>query len=97
MQCRQVLECARRCAALDADGCLPSAGDFPAAFSFNSDTLSVDSIESDPTVDASTVVPNLKSLALSGFDKVNILAAVDLAQDDITNLKVVSIHRHHGA
>src|SRR5688572_26214285 len=66
------------------------------AFSFDSDTLSVNPVGADPTVDASAVVANLESVGLSGFDEVNVLAAVHLAQDDITNLQFVRIRRHNG-
>jgi hypothetical protein len=67
------------------------------ASSFDPDTLSVDSIGADPAVNASAIVPNLESVALSGFNEVDILAAVDLAQDNITDLKVVRIRRNNGA
>jgi hypothetical protein len=67
------------------------------ARSFNSDTFSVNPTGTDPTVDASAIVPDLKLVALSGLDEVNVLVAVDLAQNDVTNLKVVRIRRHDGA
>ena len=65
--------------------------------SFDSGTLSVNAIGSNPTVDATAIVPNLKSVALSGFDKVNVLEAVDFAEDDITDLKLIGIGRRDGA
>jgi len=49
------------------------------AFSFDSNTLSIDAIRPDPTVDASTIIANLESVALPGFDEMNVLAAVHLA------------------
>jgi hypothetical protein len=67
------------------------------AFSFDSDTLSVNRIGPYPAVDTSAIVPNLESVALSGLDEVDILVAVDLAQNDITDFKVVRIRRHNGA
>jgi hypothetical protein len=68
-----------------------------ADFSFDSDTLSVDPIGANPTVDPSAIVPNLESVALSGLDEMDILVAVDLAQNDVTDRQVVKIHRHNGA
>lgn len=67
------------------------------AHSFNSDTLSVDAIRTDPTVDAPAIVANLESVALPGLDEVNILVPVNLAQDDVANLKIVRSCRHNGA
>ena len=39
---------------------------------FDVDTLAVDGIGTDPAVDAAAVIPDLKSLALNGFDQMNI-------------------------
>jgi len=67
------------------------------AFSFYPDALSVDGIRADPTIDAPAIIANLESVALPGFDEMNILVTVDFAQDAVTNLEVVRIRRHNGA
>ena len=69
----------------------------PTGVSFNPDTLSVDAVGTDPTVDVAAVVANLKPVALPGFDEVGVLVTVDLAQNNITNLQVIRMRRHNGA
>jgi hypothetical protein len=67
------------------------------AFSFDLNAFSVDPVGANPTVDTSAIVPDLESVALSGLDEVDILVAIDLAQDYIPNLNVVRIRRNNGA
>ena len=43
------------------------------------------------------LVQNVEPVALPGFDEVDILVTVDLAQNNITNLEVVRIRRNNGA
>lgn len=63
------------------------------AFSFDSDTLTVNSIQTDPTVNPSAIVADLETVALPGFDKMDVLVTVHLAQNDITDSQVVWIRR----
>jgi hypothetical protein len=63
--------------------------------SLNTNTLSVDTIHANPAVDSSTIVPNLESVALFGFDEVKILAALDLAQDNVSHIEIIRTGRRH--
>ena len=50
-------------------------------------TLPVNRRGRDPSVDTTAVIADLKPFALNCFDQVDVLVAVDFAQDDIADLK----------
>jgi hypothetical protein len=65
--------------------------------SFNANAFAIDAVRGNPAVDASAIVPNLKTVALTGFNQMDVMETVYLAQDDISNLKLVEIDRRHRA
>jgi hypothetical protein len=65
--------------------------------SFNPDTFSEYAVCTNPSVNAPAIIANLKSVALSGFDEMNVLETVNLAQNDVTNLKIARARRNNGA
>jgi hypothetical protein len=76
---------------------VPIGNDLMLTESFDPDAFSVNAIRAYPAVDAAAVIADLEPVSLPGFDEVDILATVDLAQHDIARLKVVRSCRHHGA
>lgn len=43
----------------------------------------------DPTIDATAIVADLELIASAGFNNMEILSSVDLAKNDVSNLKLI--------
>jgi hypothetical protein len=54
---------------------------------FNPRTLPKNAVLADPSVDPATVVSDLKSLTLNGFDEMQVLLAVDFAQYNVAHVE----------
>jgi hypothetical protein len=63
----------------------------------HSNAFAVDAIRTDPAVNVATIVADLKAITLPGFDQVDVLVTLDLAQNNITNLNVIRVHGCNGA
>ena len=55
----------------------------------DSDAASKDSVSTDPTIDTASIVPDLESFTLLGFDQVNVFPSIDFAKHDVTDLNFV--------
>jgi hypothetical protein len=62
---------------------------------FHADALPKNGIGSNPPIDSSAIIPDLKSRSLNGFDEVKVFLTVDFTQDNIPNLKSRWIHRRN--
>ncbi len=65
--------------------------------SFDSYTLAVNPGLPDPAVDPPAVVPDLEPFPLDRFYQVQILAPIDLAQDNVASLQVFDFDRDNRA
>src|SRR5690348_11834660 len=61
--------------------------------SLDSRAFAEDAIFTDPSVDPTAIVPDLKPLALNRFDQMQVLLAIYFAEHDVTHLKGSKVHR----
>jgi hypothetical protein len=65
--------------------------------SLDSDALSVNAVRTDPTVDVAPIVPDLEAVTLPGFNQVDVLKPLYLAQNNVTDLNLVRAHWRNSA
>jgi len=54
-------------------------------------------MRTNPAVDTTTVVADLKSLTLDGLDEVNVLAATHSAHNNVADAQGAGVNRRYGA
>ena len=65
--------------------------------SLDSNTLPVNPIFADPTVDPASVVTDLESLSLNRLYQVQILKSIHLAQNNVADLEILGFGWNHRA
>ena len=64
---------------------------------FDANAAAKDSVQADPTIDSSAVIPDLEPFPLDGLYKVQVLEAIHLAENNIANLQILDLDRNDRA